>query len=164
MANQRQPIDLIEIKGKKHLTKAEIEERSETEVKAPADDIRPPAYLSAVQKKEFTKLAEELVRVGIFSNIDCDTLARYITARDQYVKFTKALRKIKNGPDSAHLPTLTTAKLDETERYIALQDKMFKQCQSAARELGLTISSRCKLVVPKKEEPPASKWDKFKCG
>ena len=33
-----------------------------------------------------------------------------------------------------------------------MQDKVFKQCQSSARDLGLTISSRCKLIVPKLEE------------
>jgi P27 family predicted phage terminase small subunit len=32
------------------------------------------------------------------------------------------------------------------------QDKLFKQCRSSAMDLGLTISSRCKLVVPKAEE------------
>ena len=35
MAGQRQPIALVQAKGKKHLTKAEIAERERTEVKAP---------------------------------------------------------------------------------------------------------------------------------
>lgn len=163
MPNQRQPIDLIDIKGKKHLTKEETEDRRATEVKAPADDIKAPAYLSAVQKKEFLRLSFELVRVGIFSNLDCDTLARYVIARDQYVKYTKSLRKIKNEPEDNRL-LLTEKNLSLTERYIALQDKMFKQCQQAAGSLGLTVTSRCRIVIPKKEEPPKSKWDKFKCG
>ncbi len=30
------------------------------------------------------------------------------------------------------------------------QDKLFKQCRQASSDLGLTISSRCKLVIPKK--------------
>ena len=34
MAGQRQPIALVQAKGKKHLTKAEIAERERTEVKA----------------------------------------------------------------------------------------------------------------------------------
>jgi len=34
------------------------------------------------------------------------------------------------------------------------QDKLFKQCRSTAIDLGLTITSRCKLVMPKKEEKP----------
>jgi P27 family predicted phage terminase small subunit len=28
------------------------------------------------------------------------------------------------------------------------QDKLFKQCRASAMDLGLTISSRCRLVIP----------------
>ena len=44
MAGQRQPIALVQAKGKKHLTKAEIAERERTEVKAPSDRVTPPSY------------------------------------------------------------------------------------------------------------------------
>ena len=50
MAGQRQPIALVQAKGKKHLTKAEIAEREQTEVKAPSDRVTPPSYLTAIQK------------------------------------------------------------------------------------------------------------------
>ena len=53
MAGQRQPIELVVAKGKKHLTKAEIEERKRTEVKAPADKVTAPPYLTPEQKKKF---------------------------------------------------------------------------------------------------------------
>ena len=39
------------------------------------------------------------------------------------------------------------------------QDRYFKQAQTAAASLGLTISSRCKLVAPVQEEAP--KENKF---
>ena len=57
MAGQRQPIALVQAKGKKHLTKAEIAERERTEVKAPSDRVTPPSYLTATQKKAFRKTA-----------------------------------------------------------------------------------------------------------
>ena len=47
MARPREPINLIEAKGRKHLTKKEIEECRESEVKAPADSIEAPSYLTA---------------------------------------------------------------------------------------------------------------------
>lgn len=50
MARPRQPTDLIMLKGKKHLTKKEIEERKEKEIKAPADKIEPPSYLGELKK------------------------------------------------------------------------------------------------------------------
>lgn len=56
MAGQRQPTDLVVMKGKKHLTKAEIEARKNAEVVAPNDKVKPPAYLTPEQKKKFRKL------------------------------------------------------------------------------------------------------------
>ena len=44
-----------------------------------------------------------------------------------------------------------------------LQDRYFKQASALARDLGLTISSRCKLVVPAKdEEPKVNKFAQFR--
>ena len=36
----------------------------------------------------------------------------------------------------------------------ALQEKYFKQARACANDLGLTITSRCRLVVPKAPERP----------
>ena len=61
MAGPRQPIELVIAKGKKHLTKAEIESRKNTEVKGKKDNIKPPGNLTKDEKKEFKKIAEELI-------------------------------------------------------------------------------------------------------
>lgn len=149
MARPRQPTDLLVLKGKKHLTKAEIEERKSKEVQAPADNIRAPSYLPEKLKEEFDRIATELVEIGIMSNLDCEALARFIVAENQYQKVTLRLLKMKTVG----------------QKYMELlkaQDKLFKQCRAAASDLGLTISSRCKLVVPKpQEEAPKNKFAKF---
>ena len=59
MPNQRQPINILTAKGRKHLTQDEIERRRATEPQAPDDDIRPPEYLSKKQRDEFSALADE---------------------------------------------------------------------------------------------------------
>ena len=152
MARPREPVDLLLVKGNKHLTKSEIEERRQSEVRAESDNVVPPDYLDAKQKKEFIKIADELLRINIMSNLDCDALARYIKARDKYIKYSKMLDDMPTGMEYF----AAMEKLDN------MQDKSFKQCNAAARELGLTISSRCKLVVPKKEEQPKqNKFGKF---
>jgi P27 family predicted phage terminase small subunit len=52
--------------------------------------------------------------------------------------------------------------LKVVEKYAGLQDKYFKQCRAAANDLGLSISARCRLVVPKaQEKPPENKFNKF---
>lgn len=39
---------------------------------------------------------------------------------------------------------------DDYSELLINQDKLFKQCRQASSDLGLTISSRCRLVIPKK--------------
>ena len=65
MAKTRQPIDLVIAKGKKNLTKAEIAERRAAEVAPCADDLAPPSYLTAAEKKRFSKLADQLAKIKI---------------------------------------------------------------------------------------------------
>lgn len=84
MAGQRQPIALIQAKGKKHLTKAEIAERERTEVKAPADKVTPPPYLTPSQKKIFRKIAKDLREIDLISNLDVEALARLVIAQEKY--------------------------------------------------------------------------------
>jgi len=149
MARPREPIDLLLAKGRKNLTKKEIEERRAQEVKAPSDNIEPPSYLPDNLKKEFNRIADELIEIGIMSNLDCEALARFVTSEYNYQKVSKKL--LKMGVDNP--------KYYDT---VLLQEKMFKMCRQAASDLGLTISSRAKLVVPKKEEkPPENKFAKF---
>lgn len=149
MARPRQPTDLLVVKGKKHLTKKEIEERRSKEVIAPADNVQPPSYLPSKLQKEFKRIAGELINIKIMSNLDCEALARFVVSEYNYQKVTKKL--LKTGVDN--------------EKYIDLllmQEKLFKMCRQSASDLGLTISSRCKLVVPKpKEEKPKNKFAKF---
>lgn len=154
MAGQRQPIELVIAKGKKNLTKAEINERMASEVKPIADNIVAPSHLTKKQKDEFYKIAKQLEKLKIMGETDVDALARYIVSRDIYIKLTKQLSK----SEILQNPVLL-------DSYMKNQDRAFKQCRSCALDLGLTISSRCRLVVPKTEEKPKeNKFMKFKKG
>ena len=142
-------------KGKKNLTKAEIQERRDREINPINDDIIAPSYLKAKQKKEFDKIASQLQKLKIMGETDVDALARYIIANDFYIHAVKQLRKteVKNDPELF-------------EAWARNQERYFKQCRSSATDLGLTISSRCKLVVPatKEETPKVNKFAKFEKG
>ena len=149
MARPRQPTDLLLVKGKKHLSKTEIEERKSSEVIANSDKIKPPSYLPNNLKKEFNRIAKELILIELMSNLDCEALARFIVSEYNYQKVTKKL--LKTGVDN-----------DKYFNYLLMQEKLFKQSRQAASDLGLTISSRCKLVVPKpKDDKPKNKFAKF---
>ena len=167
MPNPKQPIQLIQAKGKKHLTKSEIEERTRGEVQPNTDNIKPPKYLTPPQKKRFRAIVKDLIALGIMGNTDCDALARYIIAEDMYIKITDKLAEAMESSD-LYLD-IDDFDIDEymgalkaVEKYAGLQDKYFKQCRAAANDLGLSISARCRLVVPKaQEKPPENKFNKF---
>jgi P27 family predicted phage terminase small subunit len=150
MARPRQPINLVEAKGKKHLTKEEIENRKAQEVQAPSDNIRAPSYLPDDLKITFDEISGQLLDVGIMTNLDCESLARFLVAENEYQRVSIRLMKMKSFG----------------ERYMDLlkiQEKLFKQARASASDLGLSISSRCKLVIPTKkdDDQPSSKWSKF---
>lgn len=152
MAGQRQPIELVMSKGKKHLTKAEIKERTETEVKPVTDGIKAPEYLTKRQREEFDKIAEQLQKLGIMGETDVDALAMFIISKGLYIKLTKQLCRNEVLSDS-----------ETTEQYMKNQDKAYRQCRQCAVDLGLTITSRCKLVIPKaREEPKENKFTRFR--
>lgn len=54
MAGQRLPIEVVQARGSKHLTKAEIQERQEREIKPITDDIIAPSYLTKKQLEYLT--------------------------------------------------------------------------------------------------------------
>lgn len=159
MARPREPIDLIVAKNKSHRTKEEIEERKNSEIRAPNDKIEAPDFLSDKEKEEFYKIANQLSELGIMSNLDNDILARYIRARTEYIRITKELSAISFSNSNCDEKSEDIYCYDKVQK---IQTRLFKQCNECARELGLTISSRCKLVVPKKEEPiKHNKFAKF---
>lgn len=135
---KKEPINVILEKGKKHLTKKEITERQEQEIKAFSDKIAPPKKLPKRLHKEFNYYAEELQRLDILSNLDVETLANYVLVKEMYDTVTVEM--------SNNIDVLLDGKT------INIQDKLSKQIITLSRELGLTVTSRMKLVVPKKEE------------
>lgn len=151
MARPRQPIELIEARGKKHLTKAEIEARKSTELKVDLKDIKIPNYLPKNLIDEFNEIASKLLQIGIMTELDEDCLARYLLSKQSYLQYTTLLNKATKKNNIA-----------EMEKLMTMQDKAFKQTRAAATDLGLTIASRCKLVMPEtKEQPKENKFAKF---
>lgn len=173
MAGAKKPIQLNLALGGKHWTKEEIAERLSSEVQPQTDGIAAPSYLTAKQKKQFNLIAGQLQRLGIMGETDNDALARYITAQDLYEQAVKEMRQLQKDrpkrPDDEAPAEERNAFYEQMEVWSALvdisdkrQDRYFKQAQTAAAALGLTISSRCKLAVPKGgEEPKVNKFNRF---
>lgn len=133
----REPADLIRAKGKKHLSEEEYQTRKQSELQVPFTEVTPPDFLTEPQKEKFQYIATMLLKLGIMTELDTDCLARYVLSHDLYLEYTSKLTHVIASGDITELRTVQT-----------MQDKAFKQAQSSARDLGLTITSRCKIIVP----------------
>ena len=159
----KQPVNLIIAKGKKHLTKKEITQRQESEVEVNYTDIKIPKYLSEKEKQEFRKISNILLDVGIMTELDEDCLAHYLIANSNYIQYTKKIRELNNKILNAKRTDIKRKAESEIDTYLIYQDRALKQCRACANDLGLSISSRCKLVMPpSKEQPKENKFAKFK--
>lgn len=140
MPGPRQPTDVILANGRKHLSKAEEAERRKGEPKVPKPKTaKPPKWLPEALKPEFRALGKRLIAVGLYTDLDADTLGRYLVAQHQWLIATQQAE------------SALAAKPPDQERADAwgrLQDRYFKQARGCANDMGLTVTSRCRLVVP----------------
>lgn len=162
MGRNKEPIKLIQAKNRKHLTKSEISQRENTELPVIADNIKPPDFLSDDEKAKFRQIADILNELGIMSDLDCDVLGRYVKSQSDWEKYSefvgntqKSLKQAFDENDIENIGFYTSI----LSKYEGLRAKAFSQCQTCASSLGLTITSRCKIVMPQKAEIP--KENKF---
>lgn len=98
MGRNAQPISILAASGKKHLTKAEIEKRKETEIKLGDNKLICPAYIknnvNAYSKwKEITKIYKN---VDFVSSGDVGLLSRYCLTHSEYLNLCETRDKFNN--------------------------------------------------------------------
>lgn len=138
MAGKRQPTDVVIANGRKHLSKTEEAERRAGEVKvSPAKTAKPPKWLQETLKKDFRAIGKRLIAAGLYTELDADTLGRYLVAQHQWELATREAEKALEDLDP-----------EEADDWGKIQDRYFKQARNCANDMGLTVTSRCRLVVP----------------
>lgn len=138
MAGRRQPTDVVIANGRKHLSRAEEAQRRAGEVKVPtAKAAKPPKWLPEELRKEFRAVGKRLIAAGIYTELDADTLGRYLVAQSQWLIATAETQK-----------ALAQREQEEADAWGRIQERHFKQARNCANDLGLTVTSRCRLVVP----------------
>lgn len=157
MSKKRKSINLHLMEGNPNrLTKEEINKRMKHEesMRASVDNIAPPDRLNKRQKEKFKDIADQLVGLDIFDGLNVDSLAMYIETYDNYVRVLRSANR------------MTNKKMDEDfdgyAKRIRAMSQLSDLCRKHANDLGLTISSRLKLVIPEKEEEkPPSRFARF---
>lgn len=138
MAGKRQPTDVVIANGRKHLSKTEEAERRAGEVKVvPAKTAKPPKWLPETLKKDFRIIGKRLIAAGLYTELDADTLGRYLVAQHQWLIATGEAEKALAQRDQ-----------EGADGWGKIQERYFKQARNCANDMGLTVTSRCRLVVP----------------
>lgn len=148
MGRPREPIELLQAKGNSHKTKAEIEERKESEIKVDKLTTTPkaPSHLNKNQKKIYKQVCRQLINIDLLTVLDIDTVVQYAISYDLYTELTKMINN--------DIQLLLDSKI------VTQQIKMLEQCRKCANSLCMNISSRAKIVIPQNNKPK-EKEDKF---
>lgn len=128
--------------GGKHWTKDEIETRRSTEVQlAKPEKLKVPKWLSAEAAKLYRAYAKLLLANLPATNLDAGTLARMCDAE---VLYGKAAAKRDEALE------------DDDQEAVAFWIKAMASAEKIARgsanDLGCTITSRCRMVVPQTQD------------
>lgn len=154
-----QPIDILVAKGKKHLTKAEIQYRKENEIKlgkVNLDQLEPPSFVKndtvaySCWKQSLNEYKEaEKQGIQILSSSDAGLLALYCKTFSEYE------RLLGHTTDNVELEIkIQTAINKKMDMLIKMQDRLF-----------LNPLAKVKNVPkPKEEDKPVSKFGKFAGG
>lgn len=138
MPGKRQPTDVVEANGRKHLSEAEKAERRSVEVQVVRPKTaKPPKWIPELLKAEFRRIGKQLLACGLYTDLDADTLGRYLVAQHQYLIAAQETEKALAERDQ-----------ETADSWGRIQERYFKQARNCANDMGLTVTSRCRLVVP----------------
>ncbi len=144
MPGTRQPLAVLEANGRKHLSQAERAQRRAEEVRLPKPaKIPPPRWLPEQLRKPYRALARQLLEADMgVALLDQDAIGRYLTAQSQYEQAVELTRQALAAEDH-----------QLAGKWAAVQDRFFRQAHTCANDLGLTLTSRCRLAIPQKAKP-----------
>lgn len=149
MSRPRKPVET----ATGHRTKEEIQQRKELTVRVEStkDSIVHPEWLKDKKMvNEFYKIAYRLFDIGIFTDLDCDTLARYLIAKQNWLAAERDVIEANKLADRK-----------EFQSAIKALNVVTMECQKLAAALGMTIQSRCNMSLPPKKEEKVNKFDEF---
>jgi P27 family predicted phage terminase small subunit len=152
MSTYRKSINTIN-PDRSSYTRAEVQERIEieNELNGDCDNFEIPSFLegNVVAIEEFNKIAAELKKIGVISNLDSTQLGMYCQLYAQYVECIRL--ENEHGLFSEY-----TNKSGETNLVEAPWSKLKRQTESQmialGKQFGLTPVDRLKMIPIKQNE------------
>lgn len=182
MAGPREKLSVLEGKGRKHLSEQEKAQRAAQEINLPKPDKMPvPKWLPKEYRTAYRNLSKQLLEADMgMAVLDADTVARYVVAVALYDQMTQQVNDLmihaeersdklmdklgealaEQKPDPVELAEmlehLVAAKAATGKALAAAvknQNTYFTQARACANDMGMTITSRCRLVLPESSQP-----------
>lgn len=151
MPGPRLPTDVVKARGNKHLSRAEEEARRAGELHVdPPEKATPPKWLPKELRREFKQLGDKLIPLGLYTELDQDVLGQFLLCRQRWL-----------GADEHAAEFIELGLADQAAKWTSTQASYFKQCRQCAQALGLDVSSRCKLVIPQKDEDEVDEFTAY---
>ena len=135
-------------------SKLNLEERSNQETDASRSRLydipEAPEWLDPASKAEWNRVAAELIKNGIMTELD-------VTALEMYCKSYSRWKEAERQMDAAKTTIMKTGKdgtyLQQLPQ-VSIAQKYQKICQSWMAEFGLTPSARARGVQQRNDETP----------
>ncbi|NBW18970.1 MAG: phage terminase small subunit P27 family [Caulobacteraceae bacterium] len=118
---------------------------NKNEPKPPSDDITPPEWVTGVAREKWENVVPKLIGMGVMTNADVDTIARYCTMHEQYVKY---LEQCRRGLDVLVIrDDAGKVKYMQSTPAATMMTKLAASMLRIEQEFGLTPSARSGLSV-----------------
>jgi len=90
-----------------------------------------PGYLVGTLRERWEQLAPELEAMGTLDALNADLAAKYILAENEYLRVSNLVQSAISAGDP-----------EDSNKWLAAQDRLTKQILSLGDELGLTPKAR----------------------
>lgn len=118
---------------------------NKSEPRPPSDDITPPDWVTGVARSKWDEVVPKLIGMGVMTNADIDTIARYCTMHEQYVKY---LEQVRRGLDVLVIrDDKGKVKYMQSTPAATMMNKLAASMLRIEQEFGLTPSSRTGIVA-----------------
>jgi len=127
------------------------------EPKPEATGIEPPAYLDGESLKKWDSVVPGLIKTGVMTKADVETVARYCAMWEQWVKY---LEQCRRGLDVLVIKDENgKVKYMQSSPAATMQMKLATAMLKIEQEFGLTPSARTGIVASEEKEPNEyEKW------
>ena len=118
---------------------------NENEPRPAADAIQPPDWVIGKSLEKWQEVVPKLVGMGVMTNADIDTIARYCTMHEQYVKY---LEQVRRGLDVLVIrDDKGKVKYMQSTPAATMMTKLAASMLRIEQEFGLTPSARTGIVA-----------------